>query len=111
MHPLDSAERLSTELQARSELIDRGSYLELFTQPVMKQQKMLLQLRGLIFYPGGKVANEAYLPFLVMIAEAGYPVFLAKMPLDLAVFRIGGVCGGIHGRAPAVILFPLLLFS
>ncbi len=32
----------------------------------------------------------AYLPLLNRISRKGYPVFLVKMPLDLAVFRIDG---------------------
>ncbi|MBN2048426.1 MAG: alpha/beta hydrolase [Anaerolineaceae bacterium] len=41
---------------------------------------------GLIFYPGGRVDYRAYAPVLRPLAEAGYTVFLLKMPLNLAVF-------------------------
>lgn len=41
---------------------------------------------GLIFYPGGLVAGEAYIPLLDDLAEAGYPVLIVDMPLGLAVF-------------------------
>ncbi|HWM89235.1 MAG TPA: alpha/beta hydrolase [Thermoanaerobaculia bacterium] len=36
---------------------------------------------GLLFFPGALVDPEAYAPFLRSIAEAGYPVFLIKLPL------------------------------
>ena len=41
---------------------------------------------GLIFYPGGLVSAQAYVPLLDDIAAAGYPVVIAHMPLGLAVF-------------------------
>lgn len=41
---------------------------------------------GIVFYPGGLVRPEAYLPALVPLAAAGYPVVVVKMPLDLAFF-------------------------
>jgi len=40
---------------------------------------------GVIFYPGGLVQPEAYLSILAPIADAGHPVIIVKMPLDLAV--------------------------
>ena len=43
---------------------------------------------GLIFYPGGLVAPEAYISMLAPIAEQGYPVAIVKMPRDLAVFGL-----------------------
>jgi len=41
----------------------------------------------LIFYPGGFVYPEAYSPLCYKISENGYRVFLAKMPLNLAVLK------------------------
>lgn len=42
---------------------------------------------GFIFYPGGLVQPEAYLPFLVKLAEeANIAIFLPKMPFNLAFF-------------------------
>jgi dienelactone hydrolase len=41
---------------------------------------------GLLFYPGGLVKPEAYLPALVPLAEKGYPVLVVRMPFDLAFF-------------------------
>ena len=41
---------------------------------------------ALIFYPGGKVAAQSYLPLLRRVAENGTMCILVKMPLELAVF-------------------------
>jgi pimeloyl-ACP methyl ester carboxylesterase len=43
---------------------------------------------GLIFYPGARVAPEAYAVPLRAIAEAGYLVYIMKMPLNFAVFKV-----------------------
>lgn len=40
---------------------------------------------GLIFYPGGKVAVEAYAPLMKSLAEEGITCVLMEMPLNLAV--------------------------
>ncbi len=40
---------------------------------------------GLVFYPGGRVDVRAYAPLARRIAEEGYVVVLARMPLGLAV--------------------------
>ena len=44
--------------------------------------------RGLIFYPGGKVEDIAYLPLLEKLRAQGVTVALVKMPFNLAVFDI-----------------------
>lgn len=41
---------------------------------------------GIIFYPGGLVAPEAYAPVLRQIAESGVLVVITPMPLNLAIF-------------------------
>lgn len=41
---------------------------------------------GLILYPGGRVDPRSYAPPARAIAEAGYPVVIVPMPLNLAVF-------------------------
>jgi pimeloyl-ACP methyl ester carboxylesterase len=41
---------------------------------------------NLIFYPGGRVDYRAYAPTMYEIAAQGYPVYLVRMPLSLAVF-------------------------
>lgn len=42
---------------------------------------------GIIFYPGGLVEAESYAPLARRLASAGYPVYIAHMPLNLAVTR------------------------
>lgn len=45
---------------------------------------------GFIFYPGGMVKVEAYLPLVKALAEKGYCSVLVRMPKDLAVFNQKG---------------------
>ena len=40
---------------------------------------------GIIFYPGAKVEETAYVPLLSEFAKCGYPVYLMRMPARLAV--------------------------
>lgn len=40
---------------------------------------------GVILYPGALVSPEAYAPLALEIAEQGYPVFIVRMPMNLAV--------------------------
>ena len=40
---------------------------------------------GFIFYPGGRVPEEAYAPLGKGLAEAGYLAVLVPMPFDLAI--------------------------
>ena len=42
--------------------------------------------RALIFYPGAKVAAEAYAPFLRRLAASGLDACLVRMPFRLALF-------------------------
>ena len=39
---------------------------------------------GLIFYPGGKVETEAYVPLLNQLAEQGITCVLVEMPLPFS---------------------------
>ncbi|MFO7815650.1 MAG: alpha/beta hydrolase [Halanaerobiales bacterium] len=41
---------------------------------------------GLIFYQGAKVEEESYAPLCKSLNQADFPVFLVKMPFNLAVF-------------------------
>jgi pimeloyl-ACP methyl ester carboxylesterase len=43
---------------------------------------------GLVFYPGGRVDPRAYAPAARRIAQSGYLVVVAPMPLNLAVFGV-----------------------
>lgn len=42
-----------------------------------------------IFYPGGLVSAEAYVPYVKAISDAGYPSYLLQLPMDLAVMAMG----------------------
>ncbi|MGN0906047.1 MAG: alpha/beta hydrolase, partial [Bullifex sp.] len=42
--------------------------------------------RALIFYPGGKVAPEAYAPLAKALSREGIMCIIVKMPFNLAVF-------------------------
>ncbi len=41
---------------------------------------------GLVFYPGAKVEESAYLPLLESLREAGLTCVLVKMPFHMAIF-------------------------
>ena len=43
---------------------------------------------GVVFYPGGKVAPEAYVPLAAKLARRGVFCVIPKMPFNLAVFNI-----------------------
>jgi hypothetical protein len=43
---------------------------------------------GVIIYPGGNVDFAAYAPLAAQISAGGYPVYLLRMPMNLAVFGI-----------------------
>ena len=45
-------------------------------------------IAGFVFYPGGKVACEAYAPLLYKCAQSGILCVMPRMPLNLAVFGI-----------------------
>ncbi|GED68523.1 alpha/beta hydrolase [Brevibacillus reuszeri] len=40
---------------------------------------------GVIFYPGGLIKSESYAPLAKLLAGSGYRVFIARMPLNLAI--------------------------
>ncbi|MCD5325287.1 MULTISPECIES: alpha/beta hydrolase [Pontibacillus] len=40
---------------------------------------------SILFYPGGLVEPESYAPLAHKLAENGYPTYILKMPLNLAV--------------------------
>jgi hypothetical protein len=57
--------------------------------------------RGLVLYPGGRVDPRSYAPLARQIAERGYTVALASMPLNLAVIDPGRA-DTLIGAAPDV---------
>lgn len=48
---------------------------------------------GFIFYPGGKVENEAYKPLMASLASRGILCILVDMPFNLAVFDVNAADG------------------
>jgi len=48
---------------------------------------------ALVFYPGGKVQAEAYLPLIKRLAGDGLDCYLVKMPFNLAVFGVNRIEG------------------
>ena len=56
---------------------------------------------GLIFYPGAKVPAAADAPAAQAIAKAGYPAYIAEMPLDLAILD-GNAAADIQAAHPEV---------
>lgn len=57
--------------------------------------------QGFIFYPGGKVEADAYLPLMAALAEHGITSVLVKMPFNLAVFDINAA-DGIREKLPEI---------
>lgn len=45
-------------------------------------------IAGLIFYPGGRVEHDAYVPLIYAFAQRGITCVLVDMPLNFAVFDI-----------------------
>ena len=56
---------------------------------------------GLIFYPGGKVEETAYLPLLEQLRQDGLTCVLVKMPFRLAVFDLRAA-DAVYGQFPAI---------
>lgn len=56
---------------------------------------------GFIFYPGGKVEHEAYIPLMKSIASEGVLCVLVEMPFNLAVFDIDAA-EGIQEQYPEI---------
>jgi len=50
---------------------------------------------GILFYPGGKVDEQAYLPLLSKLAQQGLSIVLVKMPFHLAIFNINAATGAM----------------
>lgn len=56
---------------------------------------------GLIFYPGGKVEDKAYIPLLSKLSDKGITCVLVKMPFNLAVFNISAA-NNIYDKFPEI---------
>lgn len=51
---------------------------------------------GIIFYPGGKVEYESYIPLMKALSDRGITTVLIKMPFNLAVLGIDKADGVIE---------------
>jgi hypothetical protein len=69
------------ESNANVSVLDSGNFIS-FTPTAGSP------ITGFIFYPGGHVDYRSYAPIAQEIASRGYPVFIVKMPLSLAVFGV-----------------------
>ena len=58
-------------------------------------------IAGFIFYPGGKVENDAYKPLMAALASRGVLCVLTEMPFNLAVFDINAA-DGIKEQYPEI---------
>ncbi len=57
---------------------------------------------GIVFYPGGKVAPEAYVTFAAKLAQRGVFCVIPKMPFNLAVFNINAADSIIEANPDVV---------
>lgn len=60
---------------------DKGSYIAFSSKGNSKDV-------AFVFYPGKKIEAKAYSPIAGKIAEKGFDVFIAKMPLNIAFFNL-----------------------
>ena len=58
-------------------------------------------VKGLIFYPGGKVEHTAYIPLMQACAERGILCVLVEMPFNLAVLDVNAA-DGIQEEYPEI---------
>ncbi|MCY4147534.1 MAG: alpha/beta hydrolase [Chloroflexi bacterium] len=56
---------------------------------------------GFIFYPGGRVAAEAYAPLGRALAQAGYLAVITPMPMNLAILNIDAA-GAVINTHPQI---------
>lgn len=91
-HAGDTAATLSASLSASGELNETDSAIAIGDDEAEV---------GIVFYPGAKVAPEAYIPLAYELAERRYYCVIAKMPFNLAFFGIGAA-NAIIADAPEV---------
>ncbi len=56
---------------------------------------------GIVFYPGGKIDYNAYIPICSELADRGISVVLIKMPFNLAIFGKNSA-DGVYDLCPDV---------
>lgn len=94
-YPVDNeavAEFLSSEMKTASLSTDGDGHIIAMPSEIKA---------GLIFYPGGKVAAEAYVPLMVALAERGILCVLTPMPYNLAVLDVNAA-KGVQDKFPEV---------
>jgi len=63
---------------------DRGGYIEIIPNTLQTAAT-----KGIIFYPGGLVTAESYIyPWTQVSKLTNVPVYIAKMPLNLAILNV-----------------------
>lgn len=80
----EKAQTVGEELLSDGKMVWKGDYA------VLTPEKKTANGDGIIFYPGGLVQAEAYLPLLEEFREEGYTCVLLRMPFHLAVFDMQG---------------------
>lgn len=69
--------------------LESDAHIQVATEPwISFRPRGKTATTGLILYPGGRVAPEAYAPPARAIAEEGYLVVIPPMPLNLAVLDL-----------------------
>lgn len=74
-HSVDVEKYMSSSSEAAVEKFDEGWFFDGAGEE-----------KALIFYPGAKVATEAYAPIMYELAENGIDCFLVDMPFHMAFF-------------------------
>ena len=74
-HSVDVEKYMSSSPEAAVEKFDEGWFFDGAGEE-----------KALIFYPGAKVATEAYAPIMYELAENGIDCFLVDMPFHMAFF-------------------------
>jgi len=88
-HATDAARELLTDTR----VTQNGKYITITpTQP---------SDTAIIFYPGGKVEAEAYLPLMMKLADQGITCVLIEMPFNLAVFD-QNAADGVYPRLATI---------
>ena len=79
--PAFDINQLHSEYNYSIEYINTDSYIVLMPK---NESPAYVPETGIIFYPGGKVDFQAYLPLMSLCAEKGAACFIVKMPLNYA---------------------------
>ena len=83
-HADSRAEALQEELLEESKMEWKTDYA------ILRPDKSRDNQIGIIFYPGGLVENQSYLPLMNRFREEGYTCVLLRMPFHLAIFDLQG---------------------